>query len=119
MKIEFRKIPYTESEFETVKDSLICKGIFFKESNRVISLKIDISGSTKHHCDICGDSFDLIVDEKITLKVSDGISEDEDLDIIECQDHFVDFDEIVSSEINSIKSDYHYCNKCKNENQGE
>jgi hypothetical protein len=119
MKIEFRKIPYTESEFKIVKDSLNCKGTFFKESNRVISLKIYISGSTEHDCDICGDSFDLIVDENIVLKVSDGVSEDEDLDIIECQDHFVDFDEIVQSEINSIKSDYHYCKKCKNENQGE
>jgi hypothetical protein len=114
MKIEFRKIPYSESKFEIKDDALICRGIFFKESNRVVSLKIDIDGHTEHSCDICGDSFDLVVDENIVLKVSDGISEDEDLDIIECQDHIVDFDEIVRSEINSIKSDYHYCEKCKN-----
>ena len=81
-------------------------------------LDIVIGGKTTVDCDICGDAFDLEVDEKIALKVSDGISE-EDLDIIECQNHFVDFDEIVQSEISSIKADYHYCEKCKNEDQGE
>ncbi len=112
MKIEFRKIPYTKSDFKIVDDLLICDGTFFKESNRLVHVDIVMSGHIKVDCDICGDVFDLDIDEKQEFKVSDGLSEEEDLDIIECQDHIVDFDEIVQSEISSIKSDYHYCSKC-------
>ena len=118
MKIEFRKIPYTKSDFKVTDNLLISEGTFFKESNKIVRINIIMSGQTTIDCDICGDSFDLEIDETIALKVSDGISE-EDLDIIECQDHIVDFDEIVQSEISSIKADYHYCEKCKNEDQGE
>jgi len=118
MKIEFRKIPYTKSDFKVVDELLICDGTFFKESNRMLHVDIIMSGQIIVDCDICGDAFALPIDETVALKVSDGVSE-EDLDIIECQDHMVDFDEIVQSEISSIKADYHYCEKCKNEDQGE
>ena len=117
MKIEFRKVPYTAEEFEIVDGELICKGTFFKASNKIISISIDMHGKCAVDCDICGNLFDLAVDEKIALKVVDGISEDEDLDMIECQDHMVDFDGIVDGEIASIKSDYHYCENCKNEGE--
>jgi hypothetical protein len=114
MRIEFRKVPYTESEFEELNNGLKCRGVFKKESNKILLLNLTIEGITPVDCDICDTKFDLKVDEKISLKLHDGISESEDLDIVECQDHFADFDEIVSSEIASIRSDYHYCEKCKN-----
>jgi len=118
MKIEFRKIPYTKSDFEIVDNFVVCKGVFFKESNRLLLIDMTMNGKTSVDCDICGEAFDLDIDESISLKVSDGISE-EDLDIIECQNHIVDFDEIVQSEISSIKSDYHYCDKCNIDKQGD
>ncbi len=117
MKIEFRKIPYTKSDFNIADDLLICEGTFFKESNRIVAVDMTLCGQTMVDCDICGDTFSLSIDEKQKFKVYDGLSEVEDLDMIECQDHMVDFDEIVHSEISSIKSDYHYCDKCKNEKQ--
>jgi len=117
MKIEFRKIPYTKSDLKITDDLLICEGTFFKESSRIVAVDMTMSGQTTVDCDICGDTFDLSIDEVQKFKVCDGISEDEDLDMIECQNHIVDFDEIVQSEISSIKSDYHYCDKCKNEKQ--
>jgi uncharacterized metal-binding protein YceD (DUF177 family) len=113
MKIEFRKIPYTKSDFKITDELLVCDGTFFKESNRIVRVDIIMSGQTTIDCDICGEPFDLEIDEKQELKVSDGVSEEEDLDIIECQDHFIGFDDIIDSEIASIKSDYHYCKKCK------
>ncbi len=114
MKIVFRKIPYTESEFQLIDDKLQCKAIFYKESAKIINLEIEMSGLIVLDCDICGVTFELPIDEKVPIKVSDGESKDEDLDIVECQNHIVDFDEIIKGEISSIKSDYHYCNKCKN-----
>ena len=115
MKIEFRKVPFAAQEFEVVDGELICKGTFFKESNKIVLIDINMHGKCMVDCAICGEEFDLSVDETIKLKVRDGVSEDEDLDIIECQDHMVDLDEIVEGEISSIRSDYHYCKNCTNE----
>lgn len=113
MKIEFRKIPYTKSEFQIIEDSLLCNGSFHKESTRLVLINFTIKGEIDTICDRCGVTFALAIDENIALKVSDGVSEDEDLDTIECHDHNVDFDEIVKSEVSSILSDYHYCENCK------
>ncbi len=118
MKIEFRKIPYTKSEFNIIEDKICCSGSFYKESNKIIFCDISISGEVKSDCDRCGEEFDLKVSENATIKICDGISESEDLDMVECQDHIVDFDEIARGEISSVLSGYHYCARCKNE-EGE
>ncbi len=48
--------------------------------------------------------------------ISDGIYEDTDnieIDVIESLDSVADLDEILESEIELIKSDYHNCDNCK------
>lgn len=50
--------------------------------------------------------------------MADGCFEGEDLDVIEVFDHCVDFDAVVSGEIEAYRSDYHICKKCK-EIEGE
>ena len=117
MKIEFRKIPYTKSDFSITEERLCCSGNFYKESNKIVLTDMSISGKLQANCDRCGEKFDLQVDEKVAIKVCDGVTESEDLDVVECQNHMVDFDEIAKSEIASILSDYHYCDKCKNEGE--
>ncbi|MCH9812727.1 MAG: hypothetical protein K0U47_02155 [Epsilonproteobacteria bacterium] len=118
MTIEFRKIPYTKSEFQSTESGINCQGTFHKDSTRLVLVDLILSGEIDTTCDRCGIMFSLEVNEKTTLKISDGVSEDEDLDTIECHDHNIDFDEIIKSEISSIESDYHYCNNCKTE-EGE
>ncbi len=115
MKIVFRKIPYTKSSFSIEVEGLLCDGVFYKESNKISLLDFQVAGKTPTECDRCGVLFDLCVNENLSIKICDGVSDSEDLDIIECLDQIVDFDEIVYSEIASIKSDYHYCEECKNE----
>jgi len=115
MKIAFRKIPYTKSSFVIKTEGLLCDGIFYKESNKIALLSFQVVGKTPAECDRCGVLFDLSVDENLSIKICEGVSDSEDLDIIECLNQIVDFDEIVHSEVASIKSDYHYCEKCKNE----
>ncbi len=117
MKIEFRKIPYTKSEFSITKDKILCCGNFYKESNKIVSCDISIDGQVKIDCDRCGEEFDLKLAEKVAIKVCDGKVFGEDLDIVECQNHIVDFDEIAEGEIASILSDYYYCDRCKNEGE--
>ncbi len=56
----------------------------------------------------------LVVNEELKLVSSDGVfkgDEDEFL-VIEIENSLIDFDEIIQSEVNSIKSDYLYCKDC-------
>ncbi len=50
--------------------------------------------------------------------MSDLVSEDKvDLDIIEFLDGEIDLSYILESEITSIESSYHYCDKCDNSDE--
>jgi hypothetical protein len=55
------------------------------------------------------------LDEKLELTLSDGIYDEDDnlLDVIEFFEGYIDIDEIIESEVASIKSDFHYCKDCK------
>lgn len=56
----------------------------------------------------------MVVNEELKLLLSDGVfkgDEDEFL-VIEIENSLIDFDEIIQSEVNSIKSDYLYCKDC-------
>jgi hypothetical protein len=58
------------------------------------------------------------VQNEVQFLVSDGIyssdQNDEESVIIEVEDHILDFDEILHSELESLKSEYHVCDACKN-----
>jgi len=69
-------------------------------------------------CDRCGDTFDYDLDNKLRLKLSDQVSEDkDDLDIIEFLDGEIDISYILQSEINTLKSAYHYCDACSDSDE--
>ncbi len=76
----------------------------------------NISGKTPHQCDRCGEELELDLNEDIEVLVSDGVAKPtENLqNIIEFFDGDVNFSELFTSELEAIKSDYFYCNKCKN-----
>jgi uncharacterized metal-binding protein YceD (DUF177 family) len=73
-----------------------------------------IKGFVEVECIKCLETFKKEVDENITFKVVkppfNGF--DENYDIIE-QEKF-DLDEIINSEIESLKVDYNICEKCQN-----
>lgn len=67
-------------------------------------------------CDMCAQDFFLEDKEEFDVYFSDGIYKQQDKDfkeVIEFYDGFVDFDEIMNSEIIAIKSGYHKCENCK------
>ncbi len=118
MKIEFRKVSNIKTPFEIKNDLLFCQGTFKKLSHKVVDINFTLQADITLSCDRCGESYIDQVDEKMHLQVCDGNYDGDDLDIVECYDHYVDFDAIISGEIEAIKSDYHYCKNCK-ETQGE
>lgn len=119
MKIEFRKIPTKLSNFEVNSDSVKFSGIFSKITPQLAKIQGKIEGELQVDCCRCSKEIDLILNESSELYVSDGIysykEDDEDLMVIEVENHEIDFDALLSSEIESIKSDFYLCETCNKE----
>ena len=117
MKVEFRKIPLQETEFEISSNSVKFLGTFSKISSKLAKINSNLSGNCDVDCCKCGITFDIPVDSDIEFLLSDGIysseSNDEELVIIEVEDHFLDFNEVLHSELESLRSEYHICDNCK------
>ncbi len=116
MKIEFRKIPTTPKEFKTSKDGLELKGILYKESQDISKIEAVLSGKVEVECIRCASKFGRIVNEEMKLIVTDKIYNgfDDEFDVIEIDSQIMDFDDIIMSEIESIKLDFeNICNNCK------
>ena len=118
MKILLRKITKTPLDFEVKSNEIIFKGYLEYHSGKLILLKAHLNGSLIKSCDICAEEFELSIDEEVEFFISDGIYEDDnsvDLDVVESLDESVNIEELLASEIELIKSDYHSCEHCKNE----
>ncbi len=121
MKIEFKKVQTIEKEFSLKLNSVEFSGTFCRISQNLIKLQSKIVGKLLVDCCKCGDEHSINIDENQDFILSDGefssLNEREGEMIIEIENHIVDFDEILSSELESIKSDYHICSNCqKNDN---
>ncbi len=116
MQITLRKVTKTPLDFELSSDEITFKGYLVYHSGKLILLKADLEGTLKKPCDICAEEFNLSVDEKLEFFLSDGIYEDQnniDLDVVEIFNGIADMEEVLASEIELIKSDYHSCGSCK------
>jgi uncharacterized metal-binding protein YceD (DUF177 family) len=118
VKIEFKKIPLQASEFEINSNSVNFLGTFSKISSKLAKINSELSGTFDVDCCKCGETFKIPVEEKIDFLLSDGIYSSENTDneefvIIEVDDHVVDLNEILHSELESLKSEYHVCETCK------
>jgi len=119
MKIEFRKVPLQESSFDLKLDSVNFLGTFSKISSKLVKIDGKIDGILEVDCCKCGKTLDIKLTEVVKLHLSDGIYQDESEDdeiVIEIDDHIIDFDDILKSEIESIKSEYYVCDECKLKN---
>ena len=112
MTIEFRKITGDSKNFSIKKNDLEFFGSFRRKDSSIVKLDMNIKGTLLHNCDGCADEIVLDIDEKLAINISEGISDIEDIDVIEVFDGKINFDEICQSEIEAIKCEYHYCQKC-------
>ncbi len=113
MTIVFDKVGSTAKPIELSSEGILLEGTLRKSGYHQVTLDAVLSGNLELDCDRCGDTYDYNVDSKLTLKLSDLVSEDkDDLDIIEFLDGKIDILYILESEINALKGTYHYCDKC-------
>ncbi|WP_298759359.1 hypothetical protein [uncultured Campylobacter sp.] len=117
MKIAFAKISAAPVPFEISQDRLKLSGNLKRKDSKFIECKGEIKGKIPYICDRCGKEFDLDVSESVNLLLSEGVFNDEkheSLDVMEFFGAEVDVDEILRSETGAFKSDYFYCEECKN-----
>jgi len=118
MKIVFDKIGSTAKPIEVSSKGVTLEGTLQKSGYHQVTLDAQMRGELELSCDRCGDIYDYRIENKLRLKLSDTVSEDkDDLDIIEFLDGEIDLSYILQSEITSIESSYHYCDKCDNDDE--
>lgn len=118
MKIVFDKIGSTAKPIELSYNGVTIEGTLQKSGYHQVTLDTQMYGQIELSCDRCGDTYDYKINNKLLLKLSDLVSEDkDDLDIIEFLDGEIDLSYILKSEITSIESSYHYCDKCDNSDE--
>lgn len=116
MKLLLRKVGKTPIDFEIKSEKITFKGYLEYHSGKLILLKGDLQGTVSCECYLCANEFELPVDENIEFFISDGLYKSEDgamVDIIESVDGQIDLNEVLSSEIELIKSDYNSCESCR------
>ena len=121
MKIEFKKVGFNKKEITISKQKLNLSGDLKRSKENLVDFDARLQGSVQVECSRCGKEFGLDVDEKLDLKLSDGVYRgfDEEADVIEFYDGSIDMQEIIDSEEASIQLDYHLCQECKEgENDG-
>lgn len=114
MKIEFRKVPFEPKDFSFSLDSVIFEGQFGRIAPTLAKFEANISGKFQTTCYKCGADTDVYIDEEANFLVSDGIYADDKHEetVIEVDDHIIDFEQIVTSELTSIGTEYHICKAC-------
>jgi uncharacterized metal-binding protein YceD (DUF177 family) len=116
MTVEFKKIPTSGINFEVSFGDVQLSGHAQKTDKAMIRVDGKMCGQTPHHCDRCAEVFTLLVNESVEVFASDGLYEDngeELLNIVEFFDGSINFDTILQSELEALKSDYHYCGGCE------
>lgn len=117
MQIEFKKIPTTGVHFEVSLGDIVVVGNATKIDKTMVRIDGTMSGTVSHACDRCATELTLKVDEKVEVFASDGLYVDQDgedlLNIVEFFDGSINFDTILQSELEALRSDYHYCGSCE------
>ncbi|WP_297442353.1 hypothetical protein [Sulfurimonas sp.] len=116
MRVVLRKVTKTPLDFEVKSKEIVFKGYLEYHGGKLILLKANINGSLSTSCDICAEEFKLNLDENIEFLISDGLYQDDNsiaFDVVESFDGNVDIEELLNSELELIKSDYHSCDNCK------
>jgi uncharacterized metal-binding protein YceD (DUF177 family) len=116
MKVLLRKIGNAPYEFDIKNDKITFKGFLQYHSGKLILLDAKLDGIIETECSRCGEEIDLRVEEGVKFFISDGLYEDDDkieFDVVESFNSTADISELLNSEIELIKSDYHICGNCE------
>ncbi|ANV98517.1 hypothetical protein BBW65_06790 [Helicobacter enhydrae] len=113
MKIEFKKITSTPKSFHFQSDGMSLEGEIWRDSSKLYKIKAKLNGNIVLTCDRSGEEYEQQIEEVLSLCISNGIwdtqsqNQNDDFDVIEFFDGFVDFEYILQSEMDLIQMQYH------------
>lgn len=111
MKIEFKKITHEPKEFSLSLNKCSLQGRVWKVEKSLFYVDAHLSGSIELICDLSGEEYVQELDEKLNIRVSDGIyapkPEDEEFDVVEFFHGVLDLEELLRGELESIRLSYH------------
>jgi len=118
MRIAFNKVAKENSyslDLENERFSVKSNFKIKPKTHSILHCHLDFHGKIDTICNRCGIEIAKEVDEKIELLISNGIFNgfDDNLDVVEFLDEFVDFDEILLSELELISTNYYNCGSCE------
>ncbi len=121
MKIDFKRVGFSKKSVGVQKDQLHIDADLLRSDKSLVDLKGKIHGKEEVECSRCGEKFFVTIEEELFLKLSDGVYKgfDEDADVVEFYEGYIDLDELILSESESIKADYHICERCKKEGEND
>jgi len=119
LKIEFKKVGFNQKEITINNKDLKLRGNIVRDDKKLVDLEATLQGTVEVECRRCGKEFTIPVDEKLRLKLSDGIYRGalEEADVVEFYDGSINFEELMESERESMRLDYHLCDECKNKKE--
>jgi len=118
VKIAFNKVARENSYSLEIQNEQFSVKAHFEikpKSASMLYCNLTFKGEIQALCNRCGNEIVEKVDENIELLINNGIFDgfDENLDVVEVLDDFVDFDEIILSELELISTNYFNCGQCE------
>jgi len=114
MKIAFNKVAKENNYLLDLNNEQFSIKASFKiipKKASIVHCNLAFHGEVNTICNRCGKDIVEKVDENIELLISNGLFNgfDDSLDVIETLDEFVDFDEVLLSELELISTNYFNC----------
>ena len=113
--IPFKHLDSVPMAFEAKQEGASFLGTIVHKKYNIAQLNGTITGSIFIPCDICAEVFEKVLNEEVFFFLADGIihENDSELEIVEIENSVINLDELFSSELELIKSDYFCCSKCE------
>lgn len=115
MRIPFRRVTAEAQPFSVMNAGVEMVGTLRTYRPMLVLMEAELRGNAGVDCYRCAESFDIMLDENVSLLVSDGVfhGQDEEYDVVEMYEGVIDLDAVLASEIALVESDYHACPKCR------
>lgn len=123
MKILFKSITPQAKKVDHRLSSdgfdIILKAQLLRKDSVFVQLNAHFEGKITLECDSCAEDYEEDIKQEVLFYLADRVVKREQLsdsemgcDIIEFPDGSINIDEIIISEVNAIKLDYHKCKNC-------
>lgn len=109
MKIEFKKISKDPREFDLQVDGIHLVGSLNHKEGCLYEFRACLSGTLPLICDRTGEEHSQDIRQELFYLLCDGIhtSAENEIEVVEFFDGFVDIAFLLESEVESIKLEYH------------